>query len=71
MAVDSPTAFDDAQPPMNKLVIEPEEEGEDDDEEEKKDEKEKVEEPVMRNASLSMAKELAEDEETKAVEDED
>ena len=54
MAVDSPT-FDDGQPPMNKLVIEPEEEGEDDNEEEKEDQAEKVEEQVMRNASLSMA----------------
>ena len=56
MAVDSPT-FDDGQPPMNKLVIEPEEDGEDAqyNEEEKEDQAEKVEEQVMRNASLSMA----------------
>jgi hypothetical protein len=40
---------------MNKLIIEPEEDGEDGDEEEKEEQEEKAEEPVLRNASLSMA----------------
>jgi|TARA_B110000285_G_C15114851_1_gene613450 hypothetical protein len=56
LAVDSPPAFEDGEKPeMNKLIIEPEEDGEDGDEEEKEEQEEKAEEPVLRNASLSMA----------------